>query len=140
MIDDIHLNKSSVIRRCLARINEEFAGDPRRLQDFTVLDSVVLNLLRACEASIDLAMHVIAELRLGVPQSSRNAFELMESSGHLTQAVADAMKKMCGFRNIAVHSYQDLQMPILLAILNHRLGDFESFANEAAIALKIPQV
>ena len=136
MIDDILINKSSVIRRCLSRIDEEFAGDPRRLEDFTVLDSIVLNLLRACEASIDLAMHVVAELRLGVPQSSRNAFELMEASGHLTQPVADAMKKMCGFRNIAVHSYQDLQMPILLAILNHRLGDFQSFANEAATALK----
>lgn len=61
MIDDILINKSAIIRRCLSRISEEFVDDPQRLSDFTVQDSVVLNLLRACEAAIDVAMHIIAE-------------------------------------------------------------------------------
>jgi uncharacterized protein YutE (UPF0331/DUF86 family) len=38
------------------------------------------------------------------------------------------MKRMVGFRNIAVHDYQRLSRPILLAILEERLGDFEAFS------------
>lgn len=125
MIDDIALNKSTIIRRCLVRIAEEYDGNPDRLKDFTIQDATVLNLLRACEAAIDLAMHQVAKERLGVPQSSRDAFRLLGQAGHLKSGTAKAMQNMVGFRNIAVHSYQELQVPILEAILTQRLGDFE---------------
>ena len=52
-MDDVAINKASIIRRCLARIDEEFRNDPSRLENFTIQDSVVLNLLRACEATIE---------------------------------------------------------------------------------------
>lgn len=35
---------------------------------------------------------------------------------------------MVGFRNVAVHRYRDLSLPILRAILDTRLGDFTAFA------------
>ena len=127
MTDDVALNKIAIIRRCLRRIDEEFRDDPERLDDITIQDSVVLNLIRACEAAIDLAMHHVADGRLGIPQSSRNAFELLHESGKIQSEIAGAMKRMVGFRNIAVHAYQELQRPILESILRERLGDFESF-------------
>lgn len=130
MIDDVALNKAAIIRRCLKRVNEEFRNDPHRLDDFTIQDSVVLNLLRACEAAIDLAMHHVAESKIGVPQSSRDAFDLLQQAGRLSSESSLAMKNMVGFRNIAVHSYQDLQRPILEAILDRHLGEFECFINE----------
>jgi uncharacterized protein YutE (UPF0331/DUF86 family) len=130
MIDDVHLNKSAIIRRCLTRIREEFRDDPARLDNFTVQDSIVLNLLRACESSIDLAMHLVAEHGLGVPQSSRDAFALIEKAGLLSPASARCMMRMCGFRNIAVHNYQEMEKPILLAILQSHLTDFEVFMQE----------
>jgi uncharacterized protein YutE (UPF0331/DUF86 family) len=130
MIDDVHLNKSAIIRRCLTRIREEFRDDPARLDNFTVQDSIVLNLLRACESSIDLAMHLVAEHGLGVPQSSRDAFALIEKAGFLSPASARCMMRMCGFRNIAVHNYQEMEKPILLAILQSHLTDFEVFMQE----------
>jgi uncharacterized protein YutE (UPF0331/DUF86 family) len=130
MNDDISLNKEQIIKRCLKRIEEEFRGDTRRLENFTTQDSVILNLLRACEAAIDLAMHHVAEHRLGVLQSSRDAFTLLASSGMITAATAESMRHMVGFRNIAVHSYQSLQIPILEAILSKHLNDFEIFLKE----------
>ncbi len=33
---------------------------PENLEDFTKQDSIILNIQRACEASIDLAMHIVA--------------------------------------------------------------------------------
>lgn len=130
MNDDISRNKEQIIRRCLRRIGEEFQNNPARLEHFTTQDSVILNLLRACEAAIDLAMHHVAELRLGVPQSSRDAFTLLEHSAKITPKTAEAMRHMVEFRNIALHSYQSLQLPILESILTKHLGDFEAFLKE----------
>ncbi len=39
---------------------------------FTRQDSIILNLHRACEASIDAAMHLVRVKRLGIPQESRD--------------------------------------------------------------------
>ncbi len=111
-------------------MSEEYRGNPAHLDNFTRQDSIVLNLLRACEASIDLGMHHVAQHRLGVPQSSREAFTLLEKSGFLSPESANSMRNMVGFRNIAVHAYQELERPILEAILNERLSDFTSFLEE----------
>lgn len=132
MIDDPALNKAAIIRRCLARVREEFRSDTGRLDDFTIQDSIILNLLRACEAAIGYAMHRVAHERLGIPQSSRDAFDLLQARTLLTPGTAQAMKKMVGFRNIAVHSYRELQRPILEAILSKHLTDFEVYLQEMA--------
>ncbi len=130
MIDDIALNKTAIIRRCLSRIAEEYRDDPSRLEDFTTQDAIVLNMLRACEASIDLAMHRIAIGKLGVPQSSRDAFEILMRNQLLAESTGNSMKNMVGFRNIAVHCYEKLQRPILEAIISRHLTDFEDFLEE----------
>jgi uncharacterized protein YutE (UPF0331/DUF86 family) len=132
MTDDVGINKAAIVRRCLTRVAEELQGDATRLDNFTIQDAIVLNLLRACEACIDLAMHRVAEKRLGIPQASREAFELLSQAGVLTPQTTTAMKNMVGFRNIAVHSYQQLQRPILEAILQNHLSDFEDFLNQAS--------
>ena len=130
MIDDIALNKAAIIRRCIQRVTEEFQGDPARLDNFTIQDAVDLNILRACEAAIDLAMHRVAQDRLGIPQSSRDAFELLFQNRLIGEPCNTAMKHMVGFRNIAVHNYEKLQRPILEAIVTRHLTDFETFLNE----------
>ncbi len=65
MESDVILNKITVIERCYARIKDVYANDPNNLTDFTKQDSIVLNIQRACEACIDLAMHVSAEKSSG---------------------------------------------------------------------------
>ena len=129
MPDDVLLNKVAIIRRCLARIDEEYQGRPDRLEVLVVQDSVVLNLQRACEAAIDLAMHAVATGGLGLPQDARDAFTLLERAGRIDAALRARMQAMVGFRNLAVHEYQKLQLPIVLAILDRHLADFVTFAD-----------
>lgn len=124
--DDLVRNKAAAIERCLSRVREEVCGDRARLADQTVEDAIVLNLQRACESAIDLAMHVVASERLGVPQESRDAFTLLGKAGRIDAATADAMRRMVGFRNVAVHEYQTPSRPILLSILEKNLGDFHA--------------
>ena len=90
----------------------------------------MLNILRAVEAAIDAAMHVARARKLGIPQRSRDAFVLMEKNGLLETALSRRMQAMVGFRNIAVHNYQEISLPILRSILDHHLSDFEAFARE----------
>lgn len=127
MPEDTQLNKADIIRRCLKRIRDEYGGQTSNLEDWTKQDAIVLNLLRACEAAIDLAMYEVAKRRLGIPQASRDAFAMLEQAGVIAAQLSRRMQAMVGFRNIAVHSYQQIQLPILSRILDHHLGDFEAF-------------
>ncbi|MGM0843597.1 MAG: type VII toxin-antitoxin system HepT family RNase toxin [Bacillota bacterium] len=121
------LNKINIIERCLKRVNEEYNYNPQSLQNFTKQDSFILNIQRACEASIDLAMHVVAERKLGLPQTSRDAFSLIEQEGVNSLDLSERMKSMIGFRNIAVHDYQELNLQILQKIVETHLSDFIQF-------------
>jgi len=127
-MDDVLLNKVAIIERSLQRINEEFVGYETELEtNFTKQDSITLNLLRACEAAIDSAMHVVRIKKLGVPQSSRHAFELIEQAGLLDITTANQMKAMIGFRNTAVDDYQKINFAIMRSILTNRLVDFVGY-------------
>lgn len=131
MVDDVALNKTAIIERCLMRIEEEYVGHEGLLEsDQTRQDAIILNLQRACEAAIDLAMHVVRTRRLGIPQDSRDAFQMLFSAGLIGQSLADSMKAMIGFRNIAVHQYQDLDMAIVRTILEQRLADFTALTSQ----------
>lgn len=127
MESDVVLNKIHIIERCLNRIHEEYANNPENLVNFTKQDSIILNLQRACKASIDLAMHVVAEKKLGLPQTSRDAFLLLETEGIIPVSLSKRMQRMVGFRNIAVHDYQEINLTILQKIIENHLDDFLQF-------------
>lgn len=128
MADDVLLNKAAAIERAVRRVREEHAGDDRNLfENQTRQDAIILNLQRACESSIDAAMHLVRLHRLGVPQETREAFDLLERARRLEPALATRLKKMVGFRNVAVHDYQRLSLDIVRQIVTERLDDFLDF-------------
>ena len=130
MKNDVILNKISIIERCIHRIHDVYDNDPSNLKDYTKQDSIILNIQRACEACIDLAMHIVAEKRLGLPQTSREAFDLLQDQFIIDEEVAKRLKAMVGFRNIAVHNYQTLNLDILKQIVENHLGDFTNFTKQ----------
>lgn len=130
MADDVLINKASSIERCVARAREEYQKDPSTFAvDFTRQDAAILNIQRACEAALDMGQHLIRREKLGVPQSARDVFELLSRGGWLDASLLMTMKNMVGFRNIAVHEYQTLQLPITVAIITEHLDDFVEFSS-----------
>ena len=125
MASDVILNKIDTIERCINRIREVYDNNPENLNDYTKQDSIVLNIQRACEASIDLAMHVISEKRLGVPQSSRDGFDVLNKNKLIDDKLTKNLKAMVGFRNIAVHDYKKIEMKIVQMIIEKHLEDFK---------------
>ncbi|ADQ05940.1 protein of unknown function DUF86 [Caldicellulosiruptor hydrothermalis 108] len=127
MIDDIIANKIQIIERCLRRINEEYENNPKNLLNYTKQDSIVLNLQRAIEAAIDIAIHLCAVFKFGIPQSCREVFDLLEKNKVVSEELAKKLKAMVGFRNIAVHDYQAINLEILKNIIEKNLSDFLEF-------------
>ncbi|KQW89161.1 toxin-antitoxin antitoxin component [Massilia sp. Root418] len=128
--DDVVINKAATIERCVARAREEYAKDPATFtSDHTRHDAAILNIQRACEAALDVGQHLIRREGLGVPQSSRDVFTLLYQAGWIDAPLSDVMKRMVGFRNIAVHDYQALQSAITVAIVTNHLNDFLAFSD-----------
>jgi uncharacterized protein YutE (UPF0331/DUF86 family) len=124
-MDDVLLNKAASIERRVARAREEYQADPDGFAgNFTRQDAAILNIQRACEAALDMGQHVIRRERLGVPQSARDVFTLLASAGWIDTALAESLKRMVGFRNVAVHEYQSLQLPITIHVITRHLDDF----------------
>ena len=126
--DDVLVNKVAIIERCLLRIEDEYLGHEDELEiNYTRQDSIILNLQRACEASIDAAMHIVRVRKLGVPQETRDAFDMLGEAGIVESDLRDRLKAMVGFRNVAVHDYRKLNLEIVRAVVEKRLGDFREF-------------
>jgi len=61
-------------------------------------------------------------------QTRQDACALLEQAGRLEASLSDRMKRMVGFRTVAVHDYQRLNLDIVRSIVRERLDDFIEFA------------
>lgn len=122
------LNKFETIEKCINRINEEYEGDSENLKDYRKMDMIILNLQRACEAVLDLAMYIVSTRKLGLPQNKRQAFVLLEENKIIDESMSRNMQGMVGFRNIAVHDYKEIDEDILKDVIENHLTDLLDFA------------
>jgi len=129
-IDEVVLQKTSSIRRCVQRAHEEktAAGSNFRI-DFTHQDAALLNIFRACETAIDLANHLVRIHRLGAPAWSAQAFELLANAERLPRDLADKMVRMVGFRNLAIHEYDRIDLDLVESLFSGPLEDLLRFAD-----------
>ena len=135
MADDVLLNKAATIERCVLRAREEYEADPATFAgNPTRQDAAILNIQRACEAALDIGQHLIRRERLGIPQSARDVFTLLAQAGWIDADLADKLKRMVGFRNIAMHDYQALQVSITVAVIENHLDEFLQYSK--AVLLK----
>lgn len=127
-MDDVLLNKAAIIEKCLARINEEYVGfEIEFLENFTKQDSVILNIQRAIQAAVDMATHIVRVKKLGIPQNSAEVFSFLADNKLIDKELSLRLQKMIGFRNIAVHDYQKLDLDIVVAVIEKNLADLQSF-------------
>lgn len=122
------LNKFETIEKCINRINEEYQNNQENLNDYRKMDMIVLNLQRACEAVLDLAVYIVSTRKLGLPQTKREAFILLEENNIIDSKMSKNMQGMVGFRNIAVHDYKEIDEEILKDVIENHLNDLLDFA------------
>jgi len=122
------INKFNTIEKCINRINEEYENNFQNLEDYRKMDMIVLNLQRACEAVLDLAMYVVSTRKLGLPQNKRETFKLLEENNIIDSKMSKDMQGMVGFRNIAVHDYKEIDEKIIKDVIENHLNDLLQFA------------
>lgn len=127
-MNDVIINKVQSIQRCISRAREEYrlAGDKFR-SDFTRQDAAILNVVRACEQSIDLANNMLKSRKLGIPTSSSEGFSLLARNNLIPEELAERLKEMVHFRNLVVHQYQAVNMEILEWVLREGYEDLVAF-------------
>jgi uncharacterized protein YutE (UPF0331/DUF86 family) len=122
------------IETCVADLRRY--ARPEQLAENVVQQGFAEHTLQiAIQSALDAAAHIIADERLGEPESRQRYFEILRRHGWLTADLAARMQSMVGFRNILVHEYETVDLGIVRDIVEHRLGDLLDFV--AAIRSRI---
>lgn len=81
----------------------------------------------AIETCMDVADHIVADRKLGVPETAAATFESLADAEILPRALAESLARMVGFRNILVHDYAKLDAAIVLRVLQTDVQDLDRF-------------
>ena len=134
--DFVFANKIATLRRSVARAREEYAARDHFATDFTHQDAAILNVERACQAAITVSSRLAAHFDLNTVNTMRDGFRALAVAGLIPDELGKALESMVGFRNIAVHAYQDLNLEIVIQIITQSSTDLLRFADiaEAIVA------
>lgn len=131
MDKDVVSNKLESLRRCLQRVKDKTPDTVDLLvEDYDLQDIIALNLERAIQTCVDIGLHIISDLEIPVPETMAQTFETLKKAGCLDEATTERMVKSVGFRNTAVHAYQEIDWDIVYRIITEHLDDFRDFARQ----------
>jgi uncharacterized protein YutE (UPF0331/DUF86 family) len=82
----------------------------------------------ACEQAIDMANRATYLHKLEIADDTAETFVVLAKAGLIPPDLAQSMKRMVGFRNVAVHEYQELDVQKVRHIIEHRLDDLLAFS------------
>lgn len=123
--------KIDSILRCLNRIHDRLPeSETLFLKDYDAQDVVILNLTRAVQLSVDIAAHILSTTNQPVPATMTETFVSLERINIITPEIADKMKRSVGYRNVAVHNYDDIDLSITYDIAQQHLDDFKDFIRQ----------
>ncbi|WP_054637415.1 DUF86 domain-containing protein [Thalassobacillus sp. C254] len=123
----IVLNNIKKIQNCLSRVDEEYNNTFSNLKNLTKQDAVIINLQRACEACISIAMHIITKEKLGLPKTRVEAFTLLENSGVLSSTLASKMRELVEYCDMVSKDDRNVDLDKLKGLLEKELPEFKKY-------------
>lgn len=124
MTEDGLAAKFEIVRRNLERLRElpqssyaEFSAD------FRNLDSALHRLQTTIQALIDIASYLVSVRGLGIPRTSLDTLEKLETAGLLPEGSTQRFAPIVGFRNRVVHLYDRIDPEIVYSILTETRDD-----------------
>jgi uncharacterized protein YutE (UPF0331/DUF86 family) len=128
--------KLESLRRCVQRIETKCPANAETLAtDFDLQDIISLNLSRAVQLCVDIGAHIISGMDVQPPDTMGQTFDRLEQIGLLNAPLAANLKKAVGFRNIAVHNYDEINWYIVYSIVKCHMVDFLAFAKMVSLTL-----
>ena len=131
-------NKLESLRRCINRVQTKTPASAQALHsDLDLQDILTVNLSRAVQLCVDLSSHIIANSELSVPSTMAEGFDKLVQLKTINEHLANRLKAAVGFRNIATHSYSEINWDITYHICTERLDDFRQFAVMVSLAANL---
>ena len=126
MVDSsVILKRVGRIRKCVATLAtiRRTHSKQKFLADEMIRAAAERNMQVAIQSVLDICNHVVADMKLEVPDEEKQAFQIMASHKILSQGLAKTLTGMTGMRNVLVHEY--LEVDRVYSIMTNNLGDFE---------------
>ena len=76
--------------------------------DETVVDAAKYRLIVAIEAAISICTHLSARIAGGSPENYAQPFQVLASTGVISEELANRLGQMARFRNLLVHGYAEI--------------------------------
>ena len=134
---ELVFSKLDALRGFVERIRGKTPASADVLSDDVDLQDIIsVNLERAVQTCVDIAAHIIAGSEEPPPSTMGASFDALQHLGVIPSELALRLKMAVGFRNIAVHTYQDIDWRVVYVIATERLHDFSQYAScvDAALA------
>lgn len=126
--------KIESLRKCITRVEQRCPATLEELiTDLDAQDVLVLNLTRSVQLCVDISMHILSTLNRPIPDTMGQAFTELAAASVIDKELADDMCKAVGFRNIAVHNYEEINWAIVFAIARNKLDNFKQFVTQIDI-------
>ena len=134
---DIIRQRSVEIRQAISLL-ERHANLPREefLADQTIIDASKYHLLIAIEAAISICTHLSARLAQRSPETYAQCFEILASTGVITEELAERLGRMARFRNLLVHVYGEVDNNRVLEVIQSNLRDLDTYLSAIGQAVR----
>ena len=117
------------IRKCVSKLKKIARTQTKAefLQDSDSIDVAEHNIQMAIQCVLDISNHLLADLKVGVPDDHQKIFSMLATQKILPGDLSDRLSQMAGLRNVLVHEYLDVDLEILYTAMTEELPDFEEF-------------
>lgn len=111
MVDrGVVLKRIGQIRKCVETLDRIRRTHTKKqfLTDGMVQAAAERNIQVAIQSVLDICNHVVADMKLEVPDEEKQAFEIMAAHKLISRQLAKTLAQMTGMRNVLVHEYLDV--------------------------------
>ncbi|WP_421873678.1 type VII toxin-antitoxin system HepT family RNase toxin [Marinoscillum sp.] len=124
-MDEVISGKVATIESCLVWIKKQNQSAEWK-EDQLVKRELLLNLEKACQASIDCSAKIIEQRSFTVPKLPRESFSMLESIGVVSGDTVNSLKKMLAMRGLISHD-ENIKSTMLESIIINEISCLEDF-------------
>ena len=136
---EIALRKLSTLRDHLARLARRRPATAAEFgRDLDLQDAIAMSLVVCVQTALDIAMHIAADDKLGVPATYADAFRVLSNHGLLDADTSTRLEGMAALRNRIAHGYASVDFERIWRELPAGIEAFSAFSTVIAKYLAKP--
>ena len=129
MDKDVIQTKLEALIRCVHRVESQNIGSLEDLEkNLDKQEIIILNLQRAVQICVDIGNHILLDYKTPTPSTMSETFKYLAQNNLIDPKNAEDLSHAVGFRNIAVHQYENIDCNIVYEIITKHLEDFKQFS------------